>query len=765
MSTISLSDPQCSDLQLELDRIVSQHRDKLQKKGEMEPSHGEWSYKDFEEEEEVEEKFQLRSYQEELIRPALKGINVIIVAPTGSGKTHVGCRIIQEHFRLMRQKHGIGKAALLVRDVALADQHGKTCHNLLPTYRIQAVSGETKRNQGISLADCLERRDIVVMTAQLLLNSLMEGEIKSITQFSLLIFDECHHCHDDHAYNKIMQLYRDIKLTPGADTSSLPQVIGLTASVGVGKANDVAQAKRYILKLMANLDADLISTVTENLDELQQYVVMATPDPSSLHLGEEEKTIIHVKSRRNDVFRVSITLVMNEIESMMRNEEVVKNVTAPVDYISVFNAPTEKGSEQYIQWLHNMWNVTATVHDPKVRQFVYPCFKHLMWYNDALIIYIDARVKDAVDYLHEKINDWKDKPKFDNTEQCLLRLYEACMNPQTVQEVPNPKLDALKETILRSFSEKSVDNSRCIVFVKTRNLAGALAAWMTDTPELNALDPTIFVGTNATRDKGGLTKCEQGDKLADFRRGRYKIMVATSVAEEGLDIQQCNLVLRYDHVTHEIAMVQSRGRARAMDSRYCVVAQVGKGTAEKEEINVMREKLMQQAIIELQLDIQQSPQKIRQHLRELQEKDKFNCILQAKQKEERLIKQGEYELRCIQCNSFISMSSDIRKVQNSHNVVIDPSFRDRVSFTKSTEPKFQSPEIQFIGKIACSNCNEDFGTFCNYRNLELPVIKVCQFIVIGQNGEQKKYKKWKKVPFEIPQLTNEEITNLLDKLD
>lgn len=57
-----------------------------------------------------------------------------------------------------------------------------------------------------------------------------------------------------------------------------------------------------------------------------------------------------------------------------------------------------------------------------------------------------------------------------------------------------------------------------------------------------------------------MTRKDQNELITLFKEGEHKVIMATSVAEEGLDIPTCNLVIRYDHVTNETAMIQSRGK-------------------------------------------------------------------------------------------------------------------------------------------------------------------------------------------------------------
>merc|ERR1712232_532820 len=71
-------------------------------------------------------------------------------------------------------------------------------------------------------------------------------------------------------------------------------------------------------------------------------------------------------------------------------------------------------------------------------------------------------------------------------------------------------------------------------------------------------------------EEGRFTQAQQVQALKEFREGKTNVMIATSVAEEGMDIPVCSLVIRLEFPDTLIQLIQSRGRARYPDSDYVV---------------------------------------------------------------------------------------------------------------------------------------------------------------------------------------------------
>lgn len=119
----------------------------------------------------------------------------------------------------------------------------------------------------------------------------------------------------------------------------------------------------------------------------------------------------------------------------------------------------------------------------------------------------------------------------------------------------NPCLECLKDAIETQLRDNS--QSRIIVFVRERNYTQILKNIFSS--ESSSIKCDTVVGNTISAEQGGLTQNEMEEVLGRFRRGEINVLFSTTVAEEGLDIQKCNLVIRYGHVTNETAMVQSRG--------------------------------------------------------------------------------------------------------------------------------------------------------------------------------------------------------------
>ncbi|KAM6071283.1 interferon-induced helicase C domain-containing protein 1 isoform 2-T2 [Chlamydotis macqueenii] len=539
----------------------------------------------------------LRDYQMEVAKPALNGENIIICLPTGSGKTRVAVYITKDHLDKKKRASELGKVIVLVNKVPLVEQHLRKEFNpfLKHWYQVIGLSGDSQLK--ISFPEVVRRNDVIISTAQILENSLLnaaeEGEEGvHLSDFSLIIIDECHHTQKEGVYNNIMRRYLKEKMKNrklAKENKPLipqPQILGLTASPGVGGATSYSKAEEHILKICANLDACRLMTVEEHASQLKNQV------------KEPYKKTVIADDKRRDPFRERITEIMTDIQNYCQ-----------------LHPKSEFGTQPYEQWVIREERRAAKEEKRKERV----CAEHLKKYNDALQINDTIRMVDAYNHLNNFYKEEKSKKtvrsddddddepavsKQDETDEFLIGLFNAKKKQlkelARKPEYENEKLIQLRNTLMEEFTK--TEEPRGIIFTKTRLSAFALFQWIKDNPKFEevGIKAHYLIGAGHNSEIKPMTQNEQREVIDKFQGGNVNLLIATTVAEEGLDIEECNIVIRYGLVTNEIAMVQARGRARADESTYALVASSGSGAVEREDVNIFREKMMYKAIQRVQ---------------------------------------------------------------------------------------------------------------------------------------------------------------------
>ncbi|XP_012426558.5 ATP-dependent RNA helicase DHX58 isoform X2 [Taeniopygia guttata] len=656
---------------------------------------------------------ELREYQREAAAPALRGRNSIVWLPTGAGKTRVAVHVCRRHLQSRRG----AKVAVLVNKVHLVDQHTeKEFHALQDAFRVTSISGDTSHKT--FFADLVGKSDVVICTAQILQNALVSTEEDvhvELTDFSLLVIDECHHTHKDAVYNKIMLRYLQRKLSGEQD---LPQVLGLTASPGTGGATSFEGAVEHILQICANLDTEKITSVQDEFQHLQSHV----PQP--------KKQYDLCQERVQDPFGEQLKKVMLRIQQFMEKPDFLRDF----------------GTQIYEQRIVELEKRAAEMFCRKTRV----CALHLRKYNDALLINDTVRMVDAFQCLQQFYSAERDKN--DPTEQFLTATFEE--NRANLQALAgdhryeNPRLAKL-EGILREHFQP-LGTSRGIVFTKTRQSAYSLLSWLQSTATLRGqhIRAAVLTGAGYSNQTRHMTQNEQQDVIKQFRQGALNLLFSTSVAEEGLDIPECNIVVRYGLMTNEIAMMQARGRARAENSVYSVLAKANTRELSRELLNEDLVELMKRAIQAVQA---MPEQEYCQKIRELQRVAVASWLLkEAKLSERRQLHDpAAVRLYCVNCNAAVCRGSDIRTVEAMHHVNVNPAFRScyRVSSGKMHfQRTFKDWEPGC--RISCKDCSQDWGMEMLYRQVKLPVLSIKNFVV-ETPAERRRYKKWGAVTFPI----------------
>ncbi|TKY86881.1 hypothetical protein EX895_004169 [Sporisorium graminicola] len=556
--------------------------------------------------------FEHRTYQIELAELAKAG-NVLVCLDTGSGKTLISVLLLEHVHRLQNVQLPPSPPAprrpkvsfFLVNLVPLVHQQSSYIaeHSNLSVGKLYGELKGNLRGKGDKLhvdswrepqwSALLEAHQVIVSTAQCFLDAVMHGFIK-MNDINLLIFDEVHHALKNHPFFRIMKYYR---LAP---ENERPKIFGMTASpifTGTGHCSD---ASRYLQEVMNARIHTVSKGLLQDLREFRQKPdeLVIEFDPYLTVLDDESDGAQMSALSKDMVARFGRNPALGEdAELDLAMEHFETEVRPKLDYIMRHLGPL--GCDLF-------WHSTLLEYRSRARRWANIDRDDRTLINDDWII--DASLRKSIVTPEESQEDEdsvdggrSDAPAASSqlTTGSGLGLGQAVVHLSTHSELnqriilhmhsqpklpdkltfdasnASPKVLRLIET-LKCF-EPSAQDFCAIIFVERRQTAKLLVELIKRVPGLEFIHPEFLLGHEDDSAHGGTPGMDwhvQVQVLNRFRRRKpTNLLVATSIAEEGLDIQAANLVIRFDLFNRHISFLQSRGRARASQSRFILMAE------------------------------------------------------------------------------------------------------------------------------------------------------------------------------------------------
>lgn len=447
-----------------------------------------------------------REYQINISRAA-KELSTLVVLPTGMGKTIIALMVLAEQLERFPEK----KILFLAPTKPLVSQHARDIQELLDVEEPQVFTGEVRPEDRSKLWD--ENR-IIVSTPQVIKNDLMSQRL-SLDEVSLTIFDEAHRAVGDYSYVYIGEVYRE------QDNLSL----GLTASPG-SETED-------ILMVCQTLGLEHVEIRTKYDPDVVNYTNKLEKRWIDVKLTEEHRDIVNKLKKLRKKY-------IKELQGF----GFLKKKKA--DRVSRKNLIDVRGEIQ------------GEIHSSNSSSL----------YHAASLVASSIKVDHAIDQAEtqgmESLEEYLEKMKNEADSRGGTKASKRIMEEPEMKDVlaklnkiekEHPKVDKVAEVVREQVKNKK--DSRIIVFTNYRNTSSKITERLA---QIEDVRPVRFIGQRNKEGDKGLKQNEQIETLEYFEDGKFNVLVATSVGEEGLDIPSTDMVVFYEPVPSEIRTIQRRGR-------------------------------------------------------------------------------------------------------------------------------------------------------------------------------------------------------------
>jgi ERCC4-related helicase len=459
-----------------------------------------------------------RLYQEVLVSRVIDKGNTLVVAPTALGKTIVAVMLAAYVLEHNPNK----KVLFLAPTKPLVTQHENSFKKFfnIPEDEIVSITGSIPIKERTLIYN---NKKIIQATPQTIENDLLSGKL-NLKDFGLVIFDEAHRAVGDYAYVFVnLQLQ---KQNPNC------LILALTASPGSEEEHIQDVCKNLSIKnieIKDSSDSDVKPYVNEiqidwvKLDLPKEFLTIKS------HLEEfQKKQLIALKSlgfaqTENKRFYNKFKLL--EMQANIRKRLITSGSTQP----SLFYASSKCASMLKISHAEELIETQGI---------------------GALKSYFDKLVEEA--------NHGKSKAARQIIADEDIKLAIILTNKLFIDKVQHPKYAELKKIILKQLNEEP--KSKIIVFNHYRDSITEVVEFLTNGEGTELIKPRKFIGQATKGKEKGMSQKIQQEVLEELRNDVHNVLVASSVAEEGLDIPAVELVVFFEPVPSEIRTIQRRGR-------------------------------------------------------------------------------------------------------------------------------------------------------------------------------------------------------------
>lgn len=441
-----------------------------------------------------------RIYQQVIVAKASEK-NTLVIAPTGLGKTIIAILLSAHRLHLFPDS----KVLMLTPTKPLANQHAETFKRTLKISPDRIISFTS------AIPPDYRKRywnhaKVIVATPQVIENDLIANRY-DLRDVSLIIFDEAHRAVGNYSYVYIAKQYMK--------QARNPLILAITASPGYNEER--------ILEVCRNLFIQHIEIRTENDPDVKPYV-----KDIKIQWLEVELPEVYKKIKRN--LELALKYRLRELKS------------SNIDVESPSKKELLKIREEILERISKENNVELYENLKKVIECIYIIH--------SIELLETQGIKPMYKFLSE-IHSKKSKIAKELFSDNLIQ--EAYKIARENYNVLHPKIEKLKEILRNEISKKS----KVIIFAQYRDTVRKI---YDEIKNIEGVRPQIFIGQASKNGEKGMSQKKQLEVLQKFRIGLYNVLVATSIAEEGLDIPKVDTVIFYEPVPSEIRTIQRRGR-------------------------------------------------------------------------------------------------------------------------------------------------------------------------------------------------------------